>query len=57
MFLFFYFALYSIVFKVEFSLSRSYFFSPNRFDLGRVECINKTLENINGSAQTILGKQ
>ena len=35
------FSLYSIVFNpssVEFS-SRSYFFSPNRFDLGKVDCI------------------
>ena len=36
------FSLYSIVFnssfKVKFSLSRSYFFSPNRFDLGKVDC-------------------
>ena len=36
------FSLYSIVFnpsQVKFSLSGSYFFSPNRFDLGRVDCI------------------
>ena len=36
------FSLYSIVFnpsQVEFSLSRSYFFSPNRFDLGKVDCM------------------
>ena len=35
------FSLCSIVFnpsKVEYSLSRSYFFSPNRFDLGKVDC-------------------
>ena len=33
--------LYSIVFnpsEVNFFLSRSYFFSPNRFELGRVDC-------------------
>ena len=36
------FSLYSIVLtphKVKFSLSPSYFFSPNRFDLSRVDCI------------------
>ena len=36
-----FFSLFYIVFDptlVEFSLSRSYFFSPNRFDLGRVDC-------------------
>ena len=36
------FSLYYIVFnpsQVKFSLSRSYFFSPNRFDLGKVDCI------------------
>ena len=47
------FSSYSIVFnpsQVEFSLSRSYVFSPNRFDLGKVDCsyftVVKTYANL-----------
>ena len=35
-------SLFSIVFdttQVKFSLSQSFFFSPNGFDLGRVDCM------------------
>ena len=42
------FSLFSIVFyltEVKFSLSRSYIFSPNRFDLGRVDCTSVSEES------------
>ena len=45
------FSLFSIVFdptSVKFSLSRSYFFSPNGFDLDRVDCSLKQNKDENG---------